>query len=241
MHVAALVRVSVRLGPLWTKRRPSFATHSLPHLPTTPTIPPTTLSFSVSSANARVMTTSPRSTNTKCSPTRQTCQTFRSYSWKGQGWTGYWRRGTTRCLVILGLCASLFGIRYALIYASLQVKETIPSLAELGGHQLYPTDPGVGECTLSDIFHNIEILSDRRPALLTILKSTLVTYSHLLNALLAPPPTSSSNGPPEWQRHVEWITVMSQNLMAAANDLRPVQVCLIFHIGLSCGVKYYDR
>ena len=52
----------------------------------------------------------------------------------------------------------------------------------------------------------------------------LVTYSHLLNALLAPPPTTSSTGPPDWQRHVEWITVMSQNLMAAANDLRPVQV-----------------
>lgn len=30
--------------------------------------------------------------------------------------------------------------------------------------------------------------------------------------------------PPDWQRHVEWINVLSQNLMAAANDLRPVQV-----------------
>ena len=29
---------------------------------------------------------------------------------------------------------------------------------------------------------------------------------------------------PDWQRHIEWITVMSQNIMAAANDLRPVQV-----------------
>jgi len=26
-----------------------------------------------------------------------------------------------------------------------QVKETIPSLAELGGHQLYPTDPSIGD------------------------------------------------------------------------------------------------
>ncbi|GJE87557.1 Med7 domain-containing protein [Phanerochaete sordida] len=89
------------------------------------------------------------------------------------------------------------------------VKETIPSLAESGGNQLYPTDPTV----------------DRRPALLSIMKTMLVTYSHLLNALLMPPPTTSS-GPgaqPEWVRHVEWITVMAQNLLAAANDLRPVQ------------------
>jgi len=87
------------------------------------------------------------------------------------------------------------------------VKETIPSLAELGGHQLYPADPSI----------------DRRPALRSILRSMLVTYSQLLDALLQPPPTASSTTPPEWQRHVEWITVLAQNIMAAANDLRPVQ------------------
>jgi len=87
------------------------------------------------------------------------------------------------------------------------VKETIPSLAELGGHQLYPADPSV----------------DRRPALSNILRSMLVTYSQLLDALLAPPPTASSATPPEWQKQVEWVTVLAQNIMAAANDLRPVQ------------------
>ncbi|KAI0706144.1 MED7 protein-domain-containing protein [Cytidiella melzeri] len=87
------------------------------------------------------------------------------------------------------------------------VKDTIPSLAELGGHQLYPEDPSV----------------DRRPALLAVLKSMLVTYSHLLDALLLPPPTASSMEAPDWHRHIEWITVLSQNLMAAANDMRPVQ------------------
>ncbi|KAF9229077.1 hypothetical protein BS17DRAFT_742719 [Gyrodon lividus] len=87
------------------------------------------------------------------------------------------------------------------------VKETIPSLAELGGHQLHPADPSV----------------DRRPALLSILRSLLVTYSNLASAVLAPPPAPYSTAPPEWQRHVEWITVLAQNLMAAANDLRPVQ------------------
>ncbi|KZT08194.1 uncharacterized protein LAESUDRAFT_724208 [Laetiporus sulphureus 93-53] len=87
------------------------------------------------------------------------------------------------------------------------IKEGIPSLAELGGHQLYPADPSV----------------DRRPALRSILRSMLVTYSHLLDALLAPPPTAPSTGPPEWEQQTEWINVLAQNVMAAANDLRPVQ------------------
>jgi len=87
------------------------------------------------------------------------------------------------------------------------IKETIPSLAELGGNQLYPADPS----------------ADRRPALLSILRSMLVTYSKLTTSLLAPPPTVSSTATPDWQRHVEWITVLAQNIMAAANDMRPVQ------------------
>jgi len=55
----------------------------------------------------------------------------------------------------------------------------------------------------------------------------LVTYSSLLGSLLEPPNTvSTASLQPEWQRYVEWIAVLSQNLMAAANDLRPMQVCL---------------
>ncbi|TFK83179.1 hypothetical protein K466DRAFT_647727 [Polyporus arcularius HHB13444] len=87
------------------------------------------------------------------------------------------------------------------------VKEKIPSLEELGGHQLYPQDPSV----------------DRRPALRSILRSMLVTYSKLLDAILAPPPTNSSQIEAEWKQHLEWINILAQNIMAAANDLRPVQ------------------
>jgi mediator of RNA polymerase II transcription subunit 7 len=57
----------------------------------------------------------------------------------------------------------------------------------------------------------------------------LVTYSNLTDAILAPPPPPSSSAQPEWQRQLEWITILAQNLMAAANDLRPVQVFTIAH------------
>ncbi|CAK5280313.1 unnamed protein product [Mycena citricolor] len=87
------------------------------------------------------------------------------------------------------------------------LKDRIPSLAEMGGNQLYPQDPSV----------------DRRPALLSILRSLLVTYSSLTASMLAPPQTMAASGPPEWEGNVEWVTVLGQNLMAAANDLRPVQ------------------
>ena len=108
------------------------------------------------------------------------------------------------------------------------MKEQIPSLAEMGGHQLYPADPSIGMSSCSPAWQGKltarMFFEDRRPALLTILKSILVSYSHLLSALLAPPPTASSTAPPDYLRHVEWIAVMSQNIMAAANDMRPVQV-----------------
>ena len=64
---------------------------------------------------------------------------------------------------------------------------------------------------------------DRRPALQSILRSMLVTYSHLLKALPLPPPNPQSEEEPEWRKYVEWLTIMSQNIMSAANDLRPVQ------------------
>ena len=108
---------------------------------------------------------------------------------------------------------------------SSKVKETIPSLADLGGHQLYPADPSAGESQANTTPRALIVISpDRRPALLSILRSLLVTYSNLTGAILAPPPPPYSTDPPEWQRLVEWVTVLAQNLMAAANDLRPVQV-----------------
>ncbi|KZS95896.1 hypothetical protein SISNIDRAFT_329318 [Sistotremastrum niveocremeum HHB9708] len=81
--------------------------------------------------------------------------------------------------------------------------EHIPTLAEGGGTQLFPSDPSV----------------DRRPALLSILRSLDLTYSFLLKSLLAPPIQAD----PEWIQHITWISTLSQNIMAAANELRPFQ------------------
>ncbi|KAH8119920.1 MED7 protein-domain-containing protein [Phellopilus nigrolimitatus] len=97
--------------------------------------------------------------------------------------------------------------QYSVFGDTWHVKEKILSLGEYGGQQLYPADPTM----------------DRRPALLSILRSMLVTYSHLLKSMLAPPPNPNSAESPEWQKHVDWLSVMSQNIMSAANDLRPVQ------------------
>lgn len=91
---------------------------------------------------------------------------------------------------------------------------------------MYSSDPTVGTNTL--VLHPDALIdtspADRRPALVAIMKSMLVSYSHLLNALLAPPPNGPSEGPSDHTRHLEWIRILAQNIMAAANDMRPVQV-----------------
>ncbi|KAF8531923.1 MED7 protein-domain-containing protein [Gautieria morchelliformis] len=86
-------------------------------------------------------------------------------------------------------------------------KERIPTLSEMGGTQLYPEDPTV----------------DRRPALQAVLRTVLHTYTSFLSSILHPPPSQTSDVPPDWQRLVEWMRIMGQNIMGAANDLRPVQ------------------
>ncbi|TFK30836.1 hypothetical protein FA15DRAFT_699260 [Coprinopsis marcescibilis] len=87
------------------------------------------------------------------------------------------------------------------------VKEKPPStLAELGGGtQLYSSNPA----------------DDRRPTLVAILKSLLVTYSNVIALLVESPP--ADDAVPEWQRQVEWIVLLSQNLTNAANNIRPMQ------------------
>ena len=70
---------------------------------------------------------------------------------------------------------------------------------------------------------------DRRPALQAVLRTLLHTYSSFLSSILVPPPSQTSDVPPDWQRLVEWMRVMGQNIMGAANDLRPVQVSWKIH------------
>jgi len=47
-----------------------------------------------------------------------------------------------------------------------------------------------------------------------------VAYSNLINAALVPP---TGGGVEAWQTQADWITTLTQNLMAAANELRPMQ------------------
>ncbi|KAH8835784.1 MED7 protein-domain-containing protein [Flagelloscypha sp. PMI_526] len=88
--------------------------------------------------------------------------------------------------------------------------EKVMSLKEHGLQQFYPSDP----------------TSDRRPALVSVLRSLLLTYNNLTASLLNPPPLEDDEHPPpqpDWVKSVEWLTLLGQNLMAAANELRPVQ------------------
>ncbi|KIJ46362.1 hypothetical protein M422DRAFT_778408 [Sphaerobolus stellatus SS14] len=85
--------------------------------------------------------------------------------------------------------------------------ERIASLGQLGGTQLYPEDPTV----------------DRRPALQSVLSTLLFTYSNFLSSVIAPPVPPNEDRKPDWDDLLNWMRIMGQNLIGAANDLRPVQ------------------
>ncbi|KAL1749016.1 MED7 protein-domain-containing protein [Schizophyllum fasciatum] len=89
------------------------------------------------------------------------------------------------------------------------IKNTkIMSLAEAGIAQLFPDDPS----------------EDRRPAMLSILRSLLAQYSRLTKTVTIPPPRDLPEGTQsESQEMISWMKVLTQNLMATANELRPVQ------------------
>ncbi|KAG9222603.1 hypothetical protein CCMSSC00406_0004517 [Pleurotus cornucopiae] len=85
------------------------------------------------------------------------------------------------------------------------LKDSMPSLGEMGGLQLYPEDPSVGEN------HNA---THPKPSVETVSRSkTGFTVGAAFTTYV----------PPEWGRHAEWIDVMAQNMMFAANELRPIQ------------------
>ncbi len=59
-----------------------------------------------------------------------------------------------------------------------------------------------------------------------MLHTILVTYHTLLGTLLVPPPplVQGVAQEPEWVQHLAWIRVVALNMIAAINELRPVQV-----------------
>lgn len=99
---------------------------------------------------------------------------------------------------------------------------------------MYPEDPTVGEFCKFLLAHFILYGADRRPALQSILSTLLHTYSNFLSSIIAPPVPPNQDAPPDWERLLDWMRIMGQNIIGAANDLRPVQVCLVPH---SFGVR----
>ena len=76
-------------------------------------------------------------------------------------------------------------------------------------------------------------LADRATSLQTLLQALLISYTSLISALLAPPPSLPTLPPPgpngelpptEPERLVEHIRIISSNMHHLVNELRPVQV-----------------
>lgn len=66
---------------------------------------------------------------------------------------------------------------------------------------------------------------DHRPALRKLLRTILVTYNELLGALLIPPSHDTAlQQSPEFIQHIDWLRLSVTNMIAAINELRPVQV-----------------
>ncbi|KAF8341294.1 MED7 protein-domain-containing protein [Cantharellus anzutake] len=83
------------------------------------------------------------------------------------------------------------------------IPERHPTLEEGGIQQLYKAG------------------NDHREDLHKMLRTILVTYHRLVGALLIPPHPVAQE--PEWVQHMEWIRIVTLNMVAAVNELRPVQ------------------
>ncbi|KAF9503898.1 hypothetical protein BS47DRAFT_1386358 [Hydnum rufescens UP504] len=87
------------------------------------------------------------------------------------------------------------------------IPERHPTLEEGGVTQLYPKG------------------TDHRPALQKLLQTLLLEYHSLVGALLIPPPPMLPDVPQEplWAKHIDWIGLVALNMVAAVNELRPIQ------------------
>ncbi|KAF9514201.1 hypothetical protein BS47DRAFT_1343289, partial [Hydnum rufescens UP504] len=85
--------------------------------------------------------------------------------------------------------------------------ERHPTLEEGGITRLYPKG------------------TDHRPALQKLLQTLLLEYHSLVGALLIPPPPILPDVPQEplWAKHIDWIGLVALNMVAAVNELRPIQ------------------
>ncbi|KAM0749807.1 hypothetical protein T439DRAFT_381370 [Meredithblackwellia eburnea MCA 4105] len=101
---------------------------------------------------------------------------------------------------------------YAVFGETWPVVERLPSLQELGVREMFSK------------------ADDRNTSLQTLLQALLLSYTSLINSLLAPPPslvaqpdTMEPLPPTEPERLVEHIRLISVNMHHLVNELRPVQ------------------
>ncbi|BGP20020.1 hypothetical protein JCM10213v2_008155 [Rhodosporidiobolus nylandii] len=94
------------------------------------------------------------------------------------------------------------------------VEEKVPTLEEMGVKEMF------------------ERGADRKASLLTLLRTLIVTYTHLLDSLLTPPPSlahprpplpDGSQAPTDPERLTEHMRLVAINMHYLVNELRPVQ------------------
>lgn len=68
--------------------------------------------------------------------------------------------------------------------------------------------------------------TDRKTSLQSLLRTLLISYTQLLDALLTPPPSLAHPQPPraDVERLTEHMQLVAVNMHYLVNELRPVQV-----------------
>lgn len=134
---------------------------------------------------------------------------------------------------------------YSVFGETWPIDEKVPTLQEMGVPEMF--DPNAGALSVSPClagssssFHSpCRIVGpllhvDRKASLQSLLRTLIVSYTQLLDALLAPPPSLAHPQPPlpdgrpppsDSERLTEHMRLIAINMHYLINELRPVQVC----------------
>lgn len=113
------------------------------------------------------------------------------------------------------------------------VEETTPTLKEMGVPEMFDPDSGAHRLSLSLSGTECRVAdwdpparADRKLSLQSLLRTLILTYTQLLDALLTPPPSLAHPepiAPTDPERLTEHMRLICINMHYLVNELRPVQ------------------